>query len=281
MAIDWNADIGEVVKAIFSNENKKENNAAKGPFVKIIVAGVSVVLIIALYVFLVYIPTQNTIEQDKLKVAEIEELKKNIGNLSTDINKAKKDLSLANNKYNSLTKLFHTEKELEDLYRHISLLALNHGLQIVKLEPAGEHPIFKVGRLEEVKAEGFKEGVRYVIIAKGSTDFKKIGASTGEDGEEFTATGVGSGNGLAKELRKVSYYEFGVRFEISGNYANYTKFRKGMAELKKIININEERIIVLESETARGEVKVFATLATYRLPANDAELYINSEEGLQ
>ncbi len=83
------------------------------------------------------------------------------------------------------------------------------------------------------------------------------------------------------EVKKVAYYEFKVRFEISGNYSNYTKFRKGMAELKKIINIDVEKIIVLESKTKKGEVKVSATLATYRFPVNDAEMHINSKESLQ
>jgi Tfp pilus assembly protein PilO len=78
------------------------------------------------------------------------------------------------------------------------------------------------------------------------------------------------------KVKKVAYYEFKVRFEIRGNYSNYTKFRKGMAELKKIINIDVEKIIVLESKTKKGEVKVSATLATYRLPANESEKTINS-----
>ena len=34
---------------------------------------------------------------------------------------------------------------------------------------------------------------------------------------------------------KVAYYEFVVNFEISGNYNNYVKFKKGLSELKKII----------------------------------------------
>jgi Tfp pilus assembly protein PilO len=81
--------------------------------------------------------------------------------------------------------------------------------------------------------------------------------------------------------KKVAYYEFKVRFEISGNYANYTSFRKGLAQLKKIINIDQEKIIVLQSETKKGEVRVTAVLAIYRLPANESEKYVNSEEVLQ
>jgi Tfp pilus assembly protein PilO len=73
------------------------------------------------------------------------------------------------------------------------------------------------------------------------------------------------------KVKKVAFYEFKVKFEISGNYSDYTKFRKGLAELKKFIDIDVEKIMVLESKTKKGEVKVSTTLAAYRLPANESE----------
>ena len=81
------------------------------------------------------------------------------------------------------------------------------------------------------------------------------------------------------QLKKVAYYEFLVDLEISGNYKNYTNFRHGLAELKKIINIMRESVVVLESETRRGDVKVSSSIATYRLPANESEKCIQSEQG--
>jgi Tfp pilus assembly protein PilO len=83
----------------------------------------------------------------------------------------------------------------------------------------------------------------------------------------------------APQLSKVAYYEFLVHLEISGNYNNYTNFRNGLAKLEKIININRESIVVLESETRRGDVKVSSSIATYRLPANESEKCIQSEQG--
>ena len=78
--------------------------------------------------------------------------------------------------------------------------------------------------------------------------------------------------------KKVAFYEFSVDIEISGNYGNFTNFRKGLTDLKKIININKEKIVVMESEVRKGDVKVSATIATFRLPANESEKYINTEE---
>jgi len=242
MAIDMNADIGEIFKGLFSKKSGKNNSAGskkskgdKNPYTKVIGAGAVVILIVALYVFFVYIPTQDELRVKEEKISQIDMMRIEVDVLSSKIEKAKMELSNAKKQYESLTQLFHTDKELEDLYRHISQLALMNQLMIAKLEKAGETPVFE---------------------------------------------SIQPANQETENRKKVAYYEFKVKFEISGNYANYTKFRKGMAELKKIININEEQIIVLESETAKGEVKVSATLATYRLPVKGEE-YINSEEGMQ
>jgi len=195
-----NPDIGEIFKNLFA---KKGTDRTKGilvnPLMKTFFVGGIAVVFIILYVFFIYLPIaeENRLKQEK--ISQVKFLQSEINTISGDIVKATKDLSDANAEYQRLTKLFHTGKELDDLYRHISMLA---------------------------------------------------------------------------------YYEFKVRFEISGNYADYTSFRKGLAQLKKIININQEEIIVLQSETKKGEVKVTAVLAIYRIPT-ESEKYVNSEEVLQ
>jgi Tfp pilus assembly protein PilO len=252
MAIDMNADIGEIFKGLFSNkgEGSKKTKGNENPYSKVIGAGAGVMLIVVLYIFFIYIPTQEELEIKEEKISQIEIMRIEVDVLSNKIEKAKIELADDKKRYESLTQLFHTDKELEDLYRHISQLSLMNQLMISKLEKAGEMPVFESTQTDENQDD----------IQNGNYD----PAAQGE-----------------QKRKKVAYYEFKVKFEISGNYANYTKFRKGMAELKKIININEEQIVVLESETAKGEVKVSATLATYRLPANDDEKYINLEDGIQ
>jgi hypothetical protein len=51
-----------------------------------------------------------------------------------------------------------------------------------------------------VQADGFVNGNRYRIQSVGTTDFKKIGASANTVGVEFTATGRGTGTGIARHL---------------------------------------------------------------------------------
>jgi Tfp pilus assembly protein PilO len=175
--------------------------------------------------------------QEKLRlqqeeISQISNLKNEIAVLDVRITKADIKLKEAQKNYDSRTKLFHSNKEKEELYSHISMLALQHRLSVSKINPMEREPIFAVQKKSTSKKE-------------------------------------------KDEPRKVAYYVFKVEFEISGNYANYTSFRKSMAELKKIINIEDEKIIVLKSKERAGEVKVSAILATYSVPNKD-EVIINT-----
>jgi hypothetical protein len=44
-------------------------------------------------------------------------------------------------------------------------------------------------------------------------------------------------------------------------------FRKSLAEMKKMVNIDEEKVVVLDDEDSPGKIKVSATLSTYRMPS--------------
>jgi hypothetical protein len=172
--------------------------------------------------------------------------------LSDRILKAQADLDEAQKEYERRTTLFHTDKELEDLYGHISMLAMKNQLMVTKIEKGVESPIFEV------------------ILSETQSSICDGSSSNTMNSDDFNTQ-------EASQLKKVAYYEFLVDLEISGNYKNYTNFRNGLAKLKKIINIMRESIVVLESETRRGDVKVVSSIATYRLPANESERCIQSE----
>jgi len=239
VAIDMNMDVGELFKSFLNKElfksllNKKGSGVkssvadlADNPYAKIIIAGVVVLIIIILYVAYVYLPMQDKLQKQQEQISQISSLKSNIAVLDVRIAKADIKLKEAQKNYNSRTKLFHSDKEKEGLYSHISMLALQHQLSVSKIEPMEREPIFEVQKEPVSKKE-------------------------------------------KDSPRKVAYYVFKVEFEISGNYTNYTDFRKSMAELKKIINIEEEKIIVLKSKKRAGEVKVSAILSTYSVPNED------------
>ena len=253
MAINMNADVGAMIKGLFSKKaSQGDTKAPQNPYVKALISIVTVLILIASYIYFVYLPTQEELRINNEKLSQIEILKSEIIILSDDIVKAQADLEEAENEYERRTKLFHTGEELEDLYGHISTLAMKNGLIVRKIEKGVEKPVFEVITSETQSS-----------ICDGSL-------SDTVNSDDFNMQ-------EAPQLKKVAYYEFLVDLEISGNYNNYTNFRHGLAELKKIINIMRESVVVLESETRRGDVKVSSSIATYRLPANESEKCIQSE----
>ena len=268
MAIDMNADIGEVIKSIFSKDKSKSASGVSGPenpYLKLIITGTIVVISIVLYVIFVFIPAQEEIKIKQGQVDQIEQLRVEIQTVNEEIISATKELALAKAQYEKLTKLFHTDQELEDLYRHISMLALTHNLLVSKLEKAGEEPVFEMVIDQTQSMNGVEEFDDVNNYDDGMVDDMSMGEDPmmGSEGE-------------ATPKKKVAYFRFRVKFDITGNYSRYTLFRRDLAKLEKIINIDKETIIVLSSEKQEGKVKVSATLSTYRLPA-EGEEYMNDD----
>ena len=239
MALDMNVDVGALIKGLFSKKGSKEGvSSAPNPYTKIIMAVIVIIILIASYVYFVYIPTQKDIKIKNQKISQIETIKYEIGTLSNKIKTAQEELELAEIEYERRTKLFHSDKELEDLYGQISLLAMQNKLMVTKIEKGVEMPVFAGGSCN---------------ISNNNQD----------------ASSANSQQPL--QLKKVGYYEFTVDLEISGNYNFYTGFRNGLAQLTKIININTESIVVLESKGGSGGVKVTSAISTYRLPKDESE----------
>jgi Tfp pilus assembly protein PilO len=238
MALDMNVDVGALIKGLFSKKESKEGvSSAPNPYTKIIMAVIVIIILIASYVYFVYIPTQKDIKIKNQKISQIETIKYEIGTLSNKIKTAQEELELAEIEYERRTKLFHSDKELEDLYGQISLLAMQNKLMVTKIEKGVEMPVFAVG---------------------------SCNISNNKDASSANSQ-------QPPKLKKVGYYEFTVDLEISGNYNFYTGFRNGLAQLTKIININTESIVVLESKGGSGGVKVTSAISTYRLPKDESE----------
>jgi len=253
MAINMNADVGAMIKGLFSKKaSQGEAKAPQNPYVKTLISIVTVLILIASYIYFIYLPTQEELRINNEKLSQIEILRSEVTVLENRIVKAQADLDEAEKEYERRTTLFHTGQEIEDLYGHISMLAIKNQLMVTKIEKGLEKPIFDE--------------------AQSSICDRNLSNTDTENSDDFNMQ-------EPTQLKKVAYYEFLVDLEISGNYKNYTNFRNGLAELKKIINIMRESVVVLESETRRGDVKVSSSIATYRLPADESEKCIQSEQG--
>ena len=152
---------------------------------------------------------------------KIEEFKNNIGTLTTGVKKLEPD-------YEKNSKLFHSKKEVEDLYQNISKFALINGLSITNLK------------------KGEPKGVAGVQ-----------GQSTEQTTENTTTT-------ENQEGQNIMYYTIPVEYEIQGNFLSYLKFRRALSKSQKVINFDKEEISTIAE--IQGQILSKGTLSIVGLP---------------
>ena len=185
--------------------------------------GAILIFLIGYYVFVSPIVKQQEeqifiMNENKIK---IEEFKNNIGTLTASVKKLEPD-------YAKNSKLFHSKKEVEDLYQNISKFALINGLSITNLK------------------KGKPKGVAGVQ-----------GQSTEQTTENTTTTENQDG-------QNIMYYTIPVEYEIQGNFLSYLKFRRALSKSQKVINFDKEEITTIAE--IQGQILSKGTISIVGLP---------------
>ena len=164
----------------------------------------------------------NLMNENKNK---IEEFKNNIGTLKASVKKLEPE-------YNKNSKLFHSKKEVEDLYQNISKYALMNGLSITNLK------------------KGEPKGV--------------AGATPNQSTEQTTENNTEQNLAENPEGQQVMYYKIPVEYEIQGNFLSYLKFRRALSKSQKVINFDKEEINV--QKEIQGQILSKGTISIVGLP---------------
>ena len=185
-----------------------------------------VAVLIFLIIYYVFVSPVVTAQEEKLKIMnenkeKIIEFNNNIGTLKDAVTKLEPE-------YEKNSKLFHSKKEVEDLYQNISKFALLNGLSIVNLKKS------------EAKA------------VNGSNQ-----TSTENNSEQ-------NSSGENNEGQQVLYYEIPVEYEIRGNFLSYLKFRRALSKSSKVINYDKEEITTLKE--IQGQILSKGTISIVGLP---------------
>ena len=183
-------------------------------------------VLIFLIIYYVFVSPVVTAQEEKLNIMKenrekIIEFNNNIGTLKDAVTKLEPE-------YEKNSKLFHSKKEVEDLYQNISKFALLNGLSIVNLKKS------------EPKA------------VNGSNQ-----TSTENNSEQ-------NSSGENNEGQQVLYYEIPVEYEIRGNFLSYLKFRRALSKSSKVINFNKEEITTLKE--IQGQILSKGTISIVGLP---------------
>ena len=220
-----NLDLNDIFKKLKSGgfSDKKILIKFGGGFVAILI------FLIGYYVFVspivqAQVDQINSMNENKIK---IEEFKNNIMTLKGAVKNLKPE-------YEKNSKLFHSKKEVEDLYQNISKFALINGLSITNL----------------------KKGEPKVVV--GDPQAQNTEQTTENSSDQNTTTENPEGQ---KEL----YYKIPVDYEIQGNFLSYLKFRRALSKSQKVINFDKEEITIIAE--IQGQILSKGTISIVGLPS--------------
>ena len=183
-------------------------------------------VLIFLIIYYVFVSPRVNDQKEKLNI--MNENKEKIIEFNNNIGTLKDAVKNLEPEYEKNSKLFHSKKEVEDLYQNISKFALLNGLSIVNLKKS------------EPKA------------VNGSNQ-----TSTENNSEQ-------NSSGENNEGQQVLYYEIPVEYEIRGNFLSYLKFRRALSKSSKVINYDKEEITTLKE--IQGQILSKGTISIVGLP---------------
>ena len=165
-----------------------------------VIGGAILIFLIIYYAFV-----SPVISGQKEKINIMNENQTNIDEYLANIETLQANVKELEPRYKKSSKLFHSKKEVEDLYQNISNFAMTNGLTIINIQ----------------KGEPIAVG--------GNDNTQNEQTENSQDNQEGT---------------QVLYYKIPVNYKIQGNYLGYLKFRRALSKSSKVINFDKETITV-------------------------------------
>ena len=197
--------------------------ADKKTLIKIGISAGAIIIFLIIY----YAILNPIVEKKKAQINDMNKKKQETDKFVQEIKVTEKKIKDLKPKYEEYSTLFHTKAEVEGLYETLSYYAGLNDLVISKIEKDAPRAVTKSEALE--KATG-KKGKK----KKKKKKKKKI---------------------KQKKAENMAYYTIPVKFEITGNFLGYIKFKRALSMSKKMLNFDKESIKVVRGDTT-GAIKV-------------------------
>ena len=165
-----------------------------------VIGGAILIFLIIYYAFV-----SPVIGAQKEKINKMNKNQTNIDEYLANIETLQASVKELEPRYKKSSKLFHSKKEVEDLYQNISNFATTNALTITSIQ----------------KGEPMAVG--------GNDNTQNEQTENSQDNQEGT---------------QVLYYKIPVNYKIQGNYLGYLKFRRALSKSSKVINFDKETITV-------------------------------------
>ena len=187
---------------------------------------------VAILIFLIgyYAFVSPKVKAQEEQIMIMDENKNKIIEFNTNIVTLRGAVKKLEPEFNKNSKLFHSKKEVEDLYQNISKYALLNGLSIINLK----------------KSE---------LVAVNGPELTQQTTESSTDQNTTTENPEG---------QQVMYYKIPVEYEIQGNFLSYLKFRRALSKSQKVINFDKEEINV--QKEIQGQILSKGTISIVGLP---------------
>ena len=184
-------------------------------------------VLIFLIIYYIFVSPKIAAQEERIRI--MSENSEKIIEFNTNIGKLEKAVKKLKPEYEKNSKLFHSKKEVEDLYQNISKFALLNGLSIINLKKSEPKPVS--GQASQASTEGNTE---------------QNSSSQNNEGQQ------------------VLYFKIPVEYEIRGNFLSYLKFRRALSKSSKVINYDKEEITTLTE--IQGQILSKGTISIVGLP---------------
>lgn len=169
MAIDLNADVGTIMKGLFGGGGKQDSGSSgasaskpakdmpkflQDPYRNIVISGVSIVLFIVAFIFLLYLPGIKSNEEKREEISRLNGMQEEIKNMQMQIKGLENAMAKSQDHYAELLAKFSNSEDLGELYQSISELALMYNLVVLNLKevPKQATPVAKVKKSKKGEA---------------------------------------------------------------------------------------------------------------------------------
>lgn len=243
MAIDLNADLGDIIKGLMS---KKESNLTEAgakqssnigakilPFKNSIILFVVAALSFVAYIEYYQKPITKEIEANKTEIKRLEDLKQKTLDLQKKITYLKSKLSKSRQKYIESLSHFGNSEDLGELYQSISILANKYDMVVLNIKEIPAPP-----------APAPKKGEPLVVPDK----------------------------------NKPQVSEIIVEVELKGKYAHYIKFKEDLAIAEMLLKVNKENLRVKSTKDEQGNIFVSLNLSTYAIDKSQFKNIIGNDK---
>ena len=183
---------------------------------------------IIVFLIIYYAILNPIVKEKKAQITDMNNKQEEIVKFDNDILSVKRKIKKIKPKYENYSTLFHSKAEVEGLYQNLSEFASINGLIITVIEK---------GKPTEVSKSD--------ILSKGKKKKKKKKKKKAKSKKDA--------------IKNIAYYKIPVKFEISGNFLGYIKFKRALSLSNKMLNFESEKIQVERSDST-GAIKVSGTL---------------------